>query len=986
MTTILTKDISLKSTYEITGVQNFYATTSNNIPPAAVNSRCEQAWLDSAAGWTLTEPEYSGSTAAYIWRCTQQRYDTDADNVFRINPTIADLNNVQFTRNSDGSISLSGTASATGTRTVGMFNAKSGKEYYFYGGTAEAALIIDDQTDSGHGGLYTATGNGAYSLSIKIFSGKTYSITIKPIIRRNSSVYFLNTEVSLSSSYTLALNAQAMANAVDAKTSSLWTVSSTTTDDSPEVPSGTTIEVGAYASSNPTIQNYSDSSQFAYNSHMGASALYLRWKHLNLATYATNGIRLYKVATGVTYKLSEDTTVNSSKNYYTYNNGSYTKVAHPTGNPSAQSYYEGSATFSQSNPIIELGYDIVDNEGAAIQNRLTFYDPETSNKAMELTNSELSFYSIQNQMRVAVLDNNELGFFGYTVTSDITVDSNKTYYTRQYSSSTQRYEYTEVSNPSGNPSIQGYYTYGPLSYFGTQGAKIGGFSIQNNLLSLVANYQIANTTIGVERMRLGTLNDQYSEDIAGDTAGGQSSESIDEDDDDTDKSVRYGLEIYTPSVQQYQLTTDETVDNSKNYWFYTSKNTEDLSYPLDYYRVESISNQYSYSDKEDDFIQYIQTNDVTINFEKTYYILDNNIYTIVTPHSLGWYVKIGENTYSNDEDLTGSFATNVEYYTKFGNTYTLIDLDTVNPNTSVWLEIRNNKWWNSLNTADNDGEILPASKPQYWVRQKLTLQIPENLTDTVINDVTQDFTDYYSNPNLYEINPSFLNLYEQLATPIVTPQPVFHADSENVLNIGYANRSLSWDDGELSLRADGIQLYDEVDNEFIDVLPVLKQLEDLTHGLEQSYSNLQTTVNTNNNTLLGAIEEIATLSTTNYVDGKLDEQNTLNDTINTRLVNLENNTVQLNTFYQILEDYISIDTTNHIFSLENAQSSMAQSINFGQNTIEINSTLSDNPILRINDENMMQTDYLTLGDFGSDNGGFRWQYDYSDQVLRLKQL
>lgn len=47
----------------------------------------------------------------------------------------------------------------------------------------------------------------------------------------------------------------------------------------------------------------------------------------------------YKKASAV-YELSKDTTVDSTKTYYTKSDNTYTQVANPTGNPSTSSYYE----------------------------------------------------------------------------------------------------------------------------------------------------------------------------------------------------------------------------------------------------------------------------------------------------------------------------------------------------------------------------------------------------------------------------------------------------------------------------------------------------------------------------------------------------------------------------------------------------------------------------------------------------------------------
>lgn len=200
---------------------------------------------------------------------------------------------------------------------------------------------------------------------------------------------YINSEVSLSSSYTAAINANILAESIATNTASFWTRYTDTHDKND---STIPILAGAYASSNPQV-DYLDTSTFGYNSYFGANALTFRYKTLNLAKYATNGVQIYKVATGTTYKLSTDVTVDNSKTYYTYSNNVFTKVTSPSGNPSVNNYYEAVATLSQSNPVIELTYDIIDINGTpSIKNRLTFYDPETNYRSMELRDSELAFY------------------------------------------------------------------------------------------------------------------------------------------------------------------------------------------------------------------------------------------------------------------------------------------------------------------------------------------------------------------------------------------------------------------------------------------------------------------------------------------------------------------------------------------------------------------------------------------------------------------
>lgn len=210
---------------------------------------------------------------------------------------------------------------------------------------------------------------------------------------------YINSEVSLSSSYTAAIEAQILANSIAANTASFWTRYTDGYDkNNPSIP----ILAGSYMSSNPNV-DYLDTSTFDYNSHLNSNALTFRYKNLNLAKYATNGVHFYKIATGITYKLSTDENVDISKTYYIYNDNVFTKVDSPSGNPSEKNYYEAVATFSQNDPVIELTYDIIDIDGTPnIKNRLTFYDPETSNRTMELQDSELAFYLPNNGVTKAI--------------------------------------------------------------------------------------------------------------------------------------------------------------------------------------------------------------------------------------------------------------------------------------------------------------------------------------------------------------------------------------------------------------------------------------------------------------------------------------------------------------------------------------------------------------------------------------------------------
>lgn len=449
---------------------------------------------------------------------------------------------------------------------------------------------------------------------------------------------YINSEVSLSSSYTAAISANVLAESIAANTASFWT---RYTDGHDKNDSSIPILAGAYASSNPHV-DYLDTSTFDYNSYFGANALTFRYKTLNLAKYGTSGVQIYKVATGTTYKLSTDTTVNSSKTYYIYDNNTFVKVDSPSGNPQINNYYEAVATLSQSDPVIELTYDIIDKNGTPdIENRLTFYDPKTNNRSMELKDSELAFYlpntgttkaasltstgitlqkgglqaGIPNQNKFVYLSTEDYPLRQYTKTQDSAIEDGKDYYILDNNIfilveepiSTELASYYEVS--VDGISVNGY---APTEAYSNPAWRmiIGtNFGVDNcgTLYATNANISgVLNITDGNVYTKEDTINNinNVVDNIENQTIYAYSNNSNGSDYNYTNNTLRYrGIlvvssqtngEIIIPPEKQYVKTLDTEIDENKTYYELINNEFVVVEEP----DVSEINNYYEFIDEE----------------------------------------------------------------------------------------------------------------------------------------------------------------------------------------------------------------------------------------------------------------------------------------------------------------------------------------------------------------------------------------------------
>ncbi len=153
------------------------------------------------------------------------------------------------------------------------------------------------------------------------------------------------------------------------------------------------------------------------------------------------------------YELSTDTVVNSNKTYYTRSISDdsyiYTEVSNPSPsvNPSTEGYYEDVVYMAKDLYMSSYNSDPIQRIEAGIE--ITQDGIYFTQKYSDLPNSKIIIGLIAGAGDAK------------KPSTDVSVNSQKTYYTRKGSGDS--YIYTEVSNPSGNPSTNEYYETIPLS-------------------------------------------------------------------------------------------------------------------------------------------------------------------------------------------------------------------------------------------------------------------------------------------------------------------------------------------------------------------------------------------------------------------------------------------------------------------------------------------------------------------------------------------
>jgi len=171
----------------------------------------------------------------------------------------------------------------------------------------------------------------------------------------------------------------------------------------------------------------------------------------------------------MTYTATADTVVDVSKTYYAYDSTTQTySPVTPTGteNPSSEGWYEGARNPQASGLYVLKVDESIDGyiaaHAAMTQDGLMLTGADKTTQMLLCTNPNSTDYDVG----VTIMVNNEnVGFYGensiigresgahitigtvkdYALTTDTTINDNKTYYTRSQS---QPYTYTEVLSPN----------------------------------------------------------------------------------------------------------------------------------------------------------------------------------------------------------------------------------------------------------------------------------------------------------------------------------------------------------------------------------------------------------------------------------------------------------------------------------------------------------------------------------------------------------
>ena len=114
-------------------------------------------------------------------------FETHAQkNLLYLAPTTTTVKGITYTVNSDGSVKVSGTATAYSSYTIGTFKATSGVTYKLSGCPAggdsrKYSLGVDSTHDYGDG--VTFSGSGKMSVYIDVFNAQTVDLTFYPMVR-----------------------------------------------------------------------------------------------------------------------------------------------------------------------------------------------------------------------------------------------------------------------------------------------------------------------------------------------------------------------------------------------------------------------------------------------------------------------------------------------------------------------------------------------------------------------------------------------------------------------------------------------------------------------------------------------------------------------------------------------------------------------------------------------------------------------------------
>ena len=237
------------------------------------------------------------------------------------------------------------------------------------------------------------------------------------------------------------------------------------TQEHPTPPSANVIEI-ATTPSNP--------STWGYNTHIGANGIKLRYNEIDLSTWTNTGLIFYNLGLGNTNNKSIE--LNSS-GLYLYRpltageSGPQPTAAQLTA--TGLNITEGSITLGNNFQVDSEGNLYANNahlsnadvEGAITATSLTIGGSGSSYNGVAAIN--ISGYSIEiTSDSTGVTDATTSTYLyphlyhngieiEYLLSTDITVDNSKTYYTR--SGTSPNYTYTVVSNPTGNPSVNQYY-------------------------------------------------------------------------------------------------------------------------------------------------------------------------------------------------------------------------------------------------------------------------------------------------------------------------------------------------------------------------------------------------------------------------------------------------------------------------------------------------------------------------------------------------
>ena len=404
--------------------------------------------------------------------------------------------------------------------------------------------------------------------------------------------------------------------------------------------------------------------------------------------------------TQIDYVVTKDETVNPSKTYYTYddNTDTYIEVVNPSGDPSDKD----PEWFEQiTNGTLQIVGSSIQVGG---QDLSTAINNKADNNMMlaldAIVNSQAwkdEFWEYELTEDNSVIEDKQYYQYEFSLTSDTEILLDKTYYI--YTPLNNNDYYTPVINPQKSELLLYYergdnleqYNFNNLITANPQALELYELIENNN--NYITNFLTSHLSISSSGLTITDKNSQYKIFLGYD-----------------------GLYILE-EIEKTTIIEGEVVKSTED--IVVSKFGENVEFNNN--KSQRIGNDNTYIQFTPEVEEYVLTTDNTVVLNKSYYWADSiNEYTIVViqsldinPNNLGWYEKVN-NVYQITDDE--SLILGKDYYVDKSSEkikITIVDNDgSINPHANNWYEKINN-----IYQVTDDESLLDKD---YYIQNTIT--------------------------------------------------------------------------------------------------------------------------------------------------------------------------------------------------------------------------------------------------------------------------